>query len=205
MSADGVRRQARGERRIAQILRAAAEVFARDGYEGATTNAIAREAGVSPGSLYQFFRNKDEVAAALAEYYTTELQAAQARSTDGVDPAGQTWDALVGRVLEPLVAFNAAHGGFKALFARSDMPPSLREATAPLHDALHGRVAAILAARSPAADPEHVERAALVAIQLVRGMMPLVVAADGAERDALAAEMRRAVASYLAANPALTA
>ena len=103
MSADGVRRQARGERRIAQILRAAAEVFARDGYEGATTNAIAREAGVSPGSLYQFFRNKDEVAAALAEYYTTELQAAQARSTDGVDPAGQTWDA------------HSGHGWFDAI------------------------------------------------------------------------------------------
>ncbi|WP_435736558.1 TetR/AcrR family transcriptional regulator [Cellulosimicrobium sp. PMB13] len=203
MTADGVRRQARGERRIAQILDAAATVLARDGYEGATTNAIAREAGISPGSLYQFFRNKEEVAAALTVRYTTELRAAQARSLEGLDPGAMSWDALVGRVLAPLVAFNAERAGFKALFARADMPPALREATAPLHDALQGRVAQILAVRSPEADPDELRRAAVVAIQLVRGMMPLVVAASGDERDALDAEMRRAVVSYLSGHPAL--
>ncbi|WP_256967154.1 helix-turn-helix domain-containing protein, partial [Streptomyces caniscabiei] len=47
------RRQARGERRIAQLLEAAASVFTSTGYAAASTNAIAREAGVSPGTLYQ--------------------------------------------------------------------------------------------------------------------------------------------------------
>ncbi|GAA3303818.1 hypothetical protein GCM10020295_53370 [Streptomyces cinereospinus] len=42
------RRQARGERRIAQLLEAAAAVFCSTGYTAASTNAIAREAGVSP-------------------------------------------------------------------------------------------------------------------------------------------------------------
>lgn len=42
------RRQARGERRITQLLEAAASVFCTTGYTAASTNAIAREAGVSP-------------------------------------------------------------------------------------------------------------------------------------------------------------
>src|SRR6266542_6598743 len=60
------RRQARGERRIAQLLDAAGEVFATVGYAAATTNAIAAQAGVSPGTLYQFFPNKQAMAEALA-------------------------------------------------------------------------------------------------------------------------------------------
>lgn len=59
------RRQARGERRIAQLLDAAASVFCTSGYTAASTNAIAREAGVSPGTLYQFFPNKEAIAVEL--------------------------------------------------------------------------------------------------------------------------------------------
>ena len=59
-------RQERGRRRIEGILEAAARVFAEVGYEAATTNAIAREARTSIGSLYQFFPNKGAVLEALA-------------------------------------------------------------------------------------------------------------------------------------------
>ena len=194
-----VRRQARGERRIEQILAAAAAVLARDGYEGTTTNAIAREAEISPGSLYQFFGSKDEVVAALAAYYTSALRLVQERALEGVDPVALPLDDLVEGVLAPLVAFNSEHRGFKALFARTDMPPALREATAPLHAATAGRVTALLTARSPGASPDDVGRVAVVTIQLVRGMMPLVADAPDDERAAFAVELRRAVVSYLAA------
>src|SRR3546814_7642197 len=79
-----VSRRERGERRIEQIIGAAEEVLVERGYERTTTNAIAERAGISPGSLYQFFRNKDEIAEALAgrysevfarsEEHTSELQ-----------------------------------------------------------------------------------------------------------------------------------
>jgi AcrR family transcriptional regulator len=197
--AEAVRRQARGERRIEQILAATANVLARDGYEGTTTNAIAREAGISPGSLYQFFRSKDEVVASLTAHYTGALRAVQEQAFEGVDPVALPLDALVERVLAPLVAFNVQHHGFKALFARTDMPTALREATAPLHAATEGRVTALLALRSPGADPETIRRVAVVTIQVVRGMMPLVADAPDDERGAFEEELRRAVVSYLAA------
>src|SRR5258705_6512233 len=71
--AQPVVRRARGLQRIASILDAAETVFARMGYEEATTNHIAAQAAISPGSLYQFFSNKEEIAQALAARYTEEL------------------------------------------------------------------------------------------------------------------------------------
>ena len=69
------RRQERGKKRMAELLRAAGQVFADVGYENATTNAIAARAGVSPGTLYQFFPNKQAIAEALANAYAAKDQA----------------------------------------------------------------------------------------------------------------------------------
>ena len=44
-------------------------VIAKVGYSRATTNAIAAEAGISPGSLYQFFDDKEQIAQALEMRY----------------------------------------------------------------------------------------------------------------------------------------
>ncbi|MGW6424929.1 TetR/AcrR family transcriptional regulator [Nocardia sp. NPDC055053] len=190
-----VRRQERGRRRIEEILRAAAAVFAERGYEGTTTNAVAAAAGISPGSLYQYFRNKDEIAAALAEFYRGQLESLGAGVPD--ESAGLDIDALLDGVLDTLVEFNVAHPGFKALFARTDMPESLRAAIAPAHGALHARFEALLGVAFPELAPEDRQRATIVAIQLVRGMMPLIVDADPAQRPALVDELRLVLRSYL--------
>lgn len=49
------------------ILEAAEIIILKDGYDKATTNYIAERAGVSIGSLYQYFPNKDAVLSALIE------------------------------------------------------------------------------------------------------------------------------------------
>ncbi|MFE6924845.1 TetR/AcrR family transcriptional regulator [Nocardia sp. NPDC057663] len=190
-----VRRQERGRRRMEDILRAAAAVFAERGYEGTTTNAVAAAAGISPGSLYQYFRNKDEIAAALAEFYRGQLESLGAEVPD--ESAGLDIDALLGAVLDTLVEFNVAHPGFKALFARTDMPASLGAAVAPAHGALHARFETLLGVAFPELAPDDRRRATTVAIQLVRGMMPLIVEADPAQRPALVDELRLVLRSYL--------
>ncbi|PCD79550.1 TetR family transcriptional regulator [Acetobacter orleanensis] len=50
-----------------QILTGALAVFAAHGYEGASMSAIAREAGVSKGTLYNYFANKCDLFAAFVE------------------------------------------------------------------------------------------------------------------------------------------
>jgi len=58
-------RQRRAEATVEAILEAAAQLVARRGLAGFNTNAVAERAGVSIGSLYQYFPNKDAIMAAL--------------------------------------------------------------------------------------------------------------------------------------------
>jgi len=51
-----------------QILEAAATCFARDGFSGTTINAICEEAQLSTGAVYRYFKSKDEIVAAIAEW-----------------------------------------------------------------------------------------------------------------------------------------
>ncbi|GAA4909010.1 TetR family transcriptional regulator [Stackebrandtia albiflava] len=191
------RRQERGRRRMEQILHAAADEFARLGYEAATTNGIAAAAGISPGSLYQFFSGKADIARALAGLYREQLDAAQSAAFTREDLAGLPVPDVVAAVIGPLVEFNIAHPGFKALFARTDMPAELAEAVAPIHAVIHGKVGGLLAVLLPELSTKDLERATSVAIQLVRGMMPLIVAADPAARPALVTDLRNVLVGYL--------
>ncbi len=61
------------------ILTAAAETIARGGLDKASVTAIAERAGVSVGSLYQYYSSKDAIVAALIERHTgANLDALQA-------------------------------------------------------------------------------------------------------------------------------
>jgi AcrR family transcriptional regulator len=58
-------RQARSQATVDALLDATAQVLVERGYARTTTNAVAERAGVSVGSLYQYFPNKDALVAAL--------------------------------------------------------------------------------------------------------------------------------------------
>src|SRR5881394_4017472 len=60
-------RQARAEETVATILEGAAQVLEAGGLAAFTTNAVAERAGVSIGTLYQYFADKGAVLRALAE------------------------------------------------------------------------------------------------------------------------------------------
>jgi AcrR family transcriptional regulator len=192
-----VRRQARGERRISEILDAALSLFAEVGYAATSTNAIAARAGISPGSLYQFFANREAIAEALAARLVEETRVAHEASFAGRPASSLGLEELVDRLVDPLVEVVVRHPGATSLLGNTDMPPQLVERTRGLHRAVTDRVADAIRPRRPAVD---VDRAATVAVQIMVGMMPLLVApAVGAdERAALAHELKRAVVAYLA-------
>ncbi len=60
---------------VETLLEATARVLVREGYEGTTTNRIAEVAGVSVGSLYQYFPNKDSLVTELMERHVGEMMA----------------------------------------------------------------------------------------------------------------------------------
>jgi AcrR family transcriptional regulator len=60
---------------VEAILEATTHILTEEGYEKANTNRIAERAGVSIGSLYQYFPNKGSLMAALAEQHSNEIAA----------------------------------------------------------------------------------------------------------------------------------
>lgn len=70
----------KGERTEEAFLRAAREVFARDGYLNSKITEIARVAGRSPGSLYNYYENKAELLDALLEEFSRDVTEASLQS-----------------------------------------------------------------------------------------------------------------------------
>ncbi|GAB2604420.1 TetR/AcrR family transcriptional regulator [Streptomyces capparidis] len=182
---------------MAQILDAAAVVFAETGYEKATTIAIAARAGISVGSLYQFYPNKKAIAEALADRFVAQLRDAHEEAFGSSDFTSVGLAPLLDRIVDPIIGFNLANPGFKALFARPDMPEGLTDAARPIQEALLGRVEAMIGARAPGLPEAERRRTARVTVHLFQAMVPLVLAAAGAERQAMVEELKKALFGYL--------
>jgi len=69
-------RQERSKATVETILAATARVLVKKGFDGLTTNAVAEAAGVSIGSLYQYFPSKEALVAALIEQHIEQMNAA---------------------------------------------------------------------------------------------------------------------------------
>jgi AcrR family transcriptional regulator len=65
--------QERARATIDALLTATARILVRDGFDRASTNRIAEEAGVSVGSLYQYFPGKEALVAALIDRHIDEM------------------------------------------------------------------------------------------------------------------------------------
>jgi AcrR family transcriptional regulator len=66
-------KQERSQATVKAILTATARILTEEGYDQFTTNRVAELAGVSVGSLYQYFPNKEALIFALGEQYANEM------------------------------------------------------------------------------------------------------------------------------------
>ena len=89
--------QDRSRATVDVILDAAARILVRDGYEAFTTNRVAERAGVSVGSLYQYFPNKESLLGELMRRHVEELERGIAAITAeaAARPLGETVRALI--------------------------------------------------------------------------------------------------------------
>lgn len=119
-------RQARSLVTVEAILEAAAHILAKDGYAGFTTNRVAERAGVSIGSLYQYYPNKQSLLAALHARHLDQIMASGAailRDSDDCSLA-EALDRLVGTI----VSIHLDSDGLHRVVAE-ETPESLSKAT----------------------------------------------------------------------------
>ncbi|WP_239096842.1 TetR/AcrR family transcriptional regulator [Streptomyces sp. SID11385] len=84
-------RQARSAATLARVLRAAEEIVSRSGLDELTITGVAERAGVSVGTIYRRFEDKEQLVSALTErmlerreHYMAEQLSAAAPSLSGV-------------------------------------------------------------------------------------------------------------------------
>lgn len=188
------KRNARGEQRRRDLLRAAASVFARLGYHETTTNAIAAEAGVSPATLYQFFPNKEAIASGLASIYASQM----AEAERSIDPEGTlAFTEAIQQLLDLCIEFNRTHPEFHTLVLDAPLSAAAREDKQALGQAFVDFVAARLRREHPALSRAEAAHHGRVALMIFRGVLDGLTAAPPRARPRLQRAMHEAVLRYL--------
>ncbi|MEM6292053.1 MAG: TetR/AcrR family transcriptional regulator [Myxococcota bacterium] len=176
-------------------MEAAARLYDRG---STTTNGIAKLAGVSIGSLYEYFPNKDAILGRLFEAHVDEAVDALSKTLDGLPPDETPLRVGVRSMASALLALHAHRPGLHRVFLdQISAAPSVRQQVAGAERRLRGVLQAWLALHPEVAVPD----AELAARFVVEGSNALVhgyVAADeGVSRDAFLDEVARLWTGYL--------
>src|SRR6266404_8192256 len=84
------------------ILRSAIKVFASSGFFNSKVADVAREAGVADGTVYLYFKNKDDILVSIFNYYMEEALAAGRASLAETDDPVEKLRRIVRAHLERL-------------------------------------------------------------------------------------------------------
>src|SRR5256885_16671787 len=124
------KRLSRNERKAhtrAELIGAAARVFARRGYHGTTVDDVAEEAGFTKGAFYSNFESKEDVFVELVADRGRNWTLAVARAHQGEEPLPERL-RKGGKGVTPMVE---QHTGWVRLanekWGQSGLDPRLRE------------------------------------------------------------------------------
>jgi AcrR family transcriptional regulator len=149
--------QRRSRQTVDAIVEAAARVLARHGYAAATTNRIAERAGVSIGSLYEYFPNKDSILAALLERHTDQGGFEVLEALEAAIARGAALPALLRALVEALLRQHRRSPELhRVLFEEMPHPPGADACVLRSEDSIAHRLRTALdadpACRTPDAD-----------------------------------------------------
>jgi AcrR family transcriptional regulator len=114
------------------IIRAAVELFVKQGIDATTTKQIAEASGVAEGTLYRHFKSKDEMAYTV---FLTHLEAFSRELEKAAEPLSQTKDKLRALITCYFTFFETERTLFEYILASEhrelrNYPVTLRQ---PLH------------------------------------------------------------------------
>lgn len=138
--------QARSRERVERILDAAARILTEDGYGAFKTNLIAKRAGVSIGSLYQFFPNRFAVLNALADRYRERIAETLVANL-GIDAPERPWPEIVDGVIDLLAEQWRTDWSFHSVWLAIRSTPELNEQEDAFRKQLIDRTIVVLLAR----------------------------------------------------------
>ncbi len=189
--------QKRSRERVERMLAVASALIAEKGSDALRMGEVAEKAGVSIGSLYQFFPDKSAIIRALADRYQKESETcisealAEVRDGKGLEKAfSELVDIYYGIFLaEPVM---------RDIWSGTQADKALRELELAHSRANAGMLLAVLKRLRPNEDAAALETSAFLIWQLGEATMRLAVSVDRAEGDRLVTAYKRMALSELA-------
>lgn len=188
-------RQLRSQQRVNQILDVAEQLFITEGYSATTTNAIAAQAQVPIGSLYQFFPDKAAIVQALTLRYMVLLHQRFVAL-----PTAETALPLcsyVEQMIDTADQFFKDYPGYHAIFMQvQGTVPELAAIEAAADAQLIQDLSAFLSLRNSSLEVNY-EAVAFVVVKAVGTLLWLAISQEQPFRQQLVAETKRLTLSYL--------
>ncbi len=191
--------QGRSRFTVRQIVEAAARVFEERGYAGANTNRIAERAGVSIGSLYQYFPNKESILAVLLEQHTQEVANAVEAIRRHVAEEPHDLVGVLEHFVEDMVELHSKNPRLQhVLLDEAPRPPHLKARLQELEQAAVESTEILLRA-NPQVRIEDYRTAAYLAVQSIETLVHrfVVEPPDEVSRERFAAELVEMLVRYL--------
>lgn len=188
--------QQRSQARAQRILDVTAALLDEVGFDALTTILIAREMGISVGTLYHYFPNKHAIMYAMAEQWLREVE----RALDEID--GWQLEALdprqfVDRLVDRQLAAYRAQRGILHLVQAMFSVPELR-ALDQRHDALViERMTTAFARYGLSGTPTELGRLARAYLELTHALLLVVVNQAGSRSRRTLADLKRVTLSLL--------
>lgn len=187
-------RQARSRATVETIIQAGARILSNEGWAGFTTNRIAELAGVSIGSLYQYFPDKLSLVDAIRHRHLDDsIKVMREIRTDGLSPA-----EFAAQLVRAVVAAHSVHPGLHRVLL--DEAPSSEEYRNPASKfeieylSYYAKAVAAYQGRQPNA-ADHV--AGRVISDAIDGVIHNAARRGNIDEEAMHSELVRLVGLYL--------
>lgn len=151
--------QSRSRERVERIFAATRAIIARDGVGALTTPRIAREAGISVGSFYQYFPNKESALLAIYEEYLDRIREVL-RGFDAGSSGADHWREYFAALLSQAKSEELRDPLIHALFLAIRTNPELQRIEAEHTRTIVGFISTRLAQRGARGSRAQLERLA---------------------------------------------
>ncbi len=190
-------RQTRSQERVDRILAVAQELFVSQGYSATTTNAIAAQAKVSIGTLYQFFPDKAAILQALSLQDADAITQRLAVALGTEESAKLPLPEYVDRLVDAANQFSSENPSYQAILMEVRGPmPELDEIDRALDIQLVRDLSAAVARRTPELRTEDCETIGFVMVKTVGNMLCIACGQEEKFRQRLIIETKRLVLHY---------
>ena len=190
--------QARSQQRVNRILDEAEQLLIEVGYEATTTKAIAANAEIPIGTLYQFFPGKPAIVTAIAMRYAEQLQQLFSELHTS-ESATLPLEEYLDRTIETFHQFYATHPGLIIVFGQlPQIAPDIQTVNAEFNLQIQQRVAEFFLQYNPNLDPAQAELIAKIGSEVTRTLhVAALVAQDKTEQQQILTEAKTLLFSYL--------